>query len=110
MRVIPRPILIIGLVLLLMPFQILPTMFPYMDKVGHFMIMSILCLELSFFISVRKAVMVAFLIGVGVEYSQHFMASRSASLDDVLANTAGILFAWFFLHTFKRRNTDEKTE
>ena len=98
----------LGLVLMALPFQFIPTFFPMMDKVGHFMVSSMATIHLSHYMSPRKSVLVAFLIGSVIEYSQNY-TSRSASMDDVLANTAGILFAWFLLTIFKRRNSDEKT-
>ena len=92
-----------GLVFLcLFPIQFVPTLFPHMDKVGHFAMMFVVTVEISTFLTIRKGVFLAFLIGSVIEYSQHFTA-RSAALDDMLANTAGILFAWFLLTVFKRK-------
>lgn len=77
-----------------------------MDKIGHFIMMSIVTMEIAIFLTIRKAVFIAFMIGIVIEYSQYFMPDRSASIDDVLANTAGILFAWSFWIIFRseRRN------
>jgi len=83
-------------VLLLIPYN-LPELFTHMDKVGHVLFFALFPYAFSFFLSLRKAVLLAFAIGIVVECCQHFMESRTGSIDDIVANTAGVLLMWLIL-------------
>ena len=85
--------------LVLMPFNLntaeIKSVFPYFDKVAHFAVSGFMVLALSTFMSIRKAVLLSFLLMTGSEFAQLYMPNRGASIGDFLANTGGILGFWF---------------
>ena len=93
-------IIIMLLALMLAPIS-LPHFFPYMDKVGHFLVYAIITFMLSRVLTIRKAVFISVVVGAGVEFSQLFIASRDFEALDVAANTFGAVSCWF-LSTQKR--------
>lgn len=79
-------------------FQISVTHYlPFADKLVHMIAAFGGIYFLSMFISVRKSVLLVFLFLTGVEFIQHYMPSREASVGDVIANSVGIVFAWWYL-------------
>lgn len=84
------------LFLLLMPVQINGAI-PHADHAVHSISFAILTFLFNKKLTIRKSVLLAFLIGIVVECIQHFMESRSASILDVIANTTGILAMWLVL-------------
>lgn len=77
------------------------------DKHAHFLIFAI-----AYGISVYNfnqfdpvlIAIVLVLLGVCIELGQYFFTERSGDTMDVFANMAGVLFAIFLLHFFKKIN------
>lgn len=88
------------LILVLMPVNLHLDFIPYFDKVAHFLACAAMTFAFVQFVSIRKAVLITFLLFTGAEWLQYYLPNRGASLGDFLANTAGILTFWF-LYQFK---------
>lgn len=77
------------------PITLLPNIgVPYIDKVAHICANCVIALLLSQYISIRKSILITFLVFTGIEFYQAFLPYRQASLGDMLANTIGVVGAW----------------
>lgn len=90
----------IGLVVAIMITVVMPInlhlgFFPYFDKVAHFIACGVMVIALAQNLSIRKAVLITFLLFTGAELLQNYLPNRGASIGDFLANTTGILSTWF---------------
>ena len=82
------------LILTLFPFGMPFGYIPYSDKLAHMLASGSVVLVLSQFISIRKSVMISFLVFTFVELTQIYIPSREAEWLDAIANTVGVLIAW----------------
>jgi VanZ family protein len=84
--------------------------FLHADKLHHlwfFALLWWLSLRAGFAASWKLALaLVAY--GVGMELAQHFTPARSASLADVLADTAGVAAGWWLTRAAALRRQPEK--
>ena len=87
----------LGLVLIatLFPVSLPLGYIPYSDKICHILASGSVALVLSQFLSIRKSVLISFLLFTTFELLQIYIPNRSASIGDGLANTIGVLVAWF---------------
>jgi len=85
----------IMIALVVIPVKLYSFGIPHFDKFAHFGATALMVAILTQFISIRKSVLVAFLIFTSAEIFQIYIPNRSASFLDFAANTAGILTAWF---------------
>lgn len=73
--------------------QSLPSDIPHTDKYGHIVVF--FCLSILFYkcMSISRRYQIAILVGYGisVECVQHFIPYRSGGLDDVIADTIGVI-------------------
>jgi len=82
------------LIMIVLPINLHLQIIPYFDKFAHFGATGLMTLLLLRFTSIRKAVLITFLLFTGAEWLQYYLPNRGASLGDFLANTAGIFTAW----------------
>ena len=90
--------------LALIPISESKQIFPYIDKVIHFLSFVILLFlfdksfekPISFFV-----VATFFCYGILVEFAQSFTETRSAEISDLLANASGLLVYYFFAPKLK---------
>ncbi len=77
------------------PIRFLLRTMPYGDKVGHFVVYGVIVFALTIVLrsQIRSAcgALSMFIVGIADEYRQLFDIDRNFELNDVLANTAGIL-------------------
>ena len=71
---------IIGVILPHDPFDVLHI--AHFDKVEHLTASALVAFTLSQFISIRKSVIIAFLLFTGAEYLQVFLPDRTASISE----------------------------
>jgi len=76
------------------PHQFLPTLFPYMDKVGHIVAYFVVTLLLSQYTTIRKSVFLAIVLGIALEGAQYFIPTRGVEVLDLVANLAGAVVCW----------------
>ena len=75
------------------PLALLSLKIPYLDKLAHFGANFLFTLLLSQYFTIRKSILITFLIFTGVECYQYIMP-RDADIKDIIANTGGIICAW----------------
>lgn len=93
--------LALGIVtLILLPVNLHLDFIPYFDKFAHIIACGIATLALSNIVSIRKAVLIVFIAATAAEWLQYYIPHRGPSLGDFIANTLGILGAWF-LYKFR---------
>ncbi len=70
---------------------------PHIDKVGHFIAFFVLAFCMDFATKLRAAIAIILLVGYGisVEFMQSHIPGREATLGDILADTAGVLFYYY---------------
>lgn len=94
-------IVVVIMVTILMPVDLQLSYIPYIDKVAHVTAACIMTLALAMVLSIRKAILITFLLFTGAEFLQYYLPNRGMSLGDFVANTAGILGAWI-IHSYFR--------
>ncbi len=80
----------------------------HFDKIFHFIVFTLFALSIPFSQSVFNKVMYFILLvtfGIGIEAFQYYTPDRGASLQDLLANTLGILFG-YTIRSFTQRQRE----
>jgi len=99
--------------LLLFPITNFPKVeVPFIDKLGHVILFSILVIIWLLFVLSKTevgkltsiwVVLIAFFYGIIIEASQGlFFESRTADVWDIIANSAGILMGWLIFQKIRK--------
>ena len=90
---------VVCLTLLVIPLPQMPNI-PFLDKVEHFLLFAYITYVFSRAVPFWVAAFFAVLIGLATEFIQCALSWRDGSIEDFLANLAGVVAAYIVLKLF----------